>query len=58
MTETPNHDQTTQKEALSPAEVAEMHDPRVGDGTPETAPSEPVPETVVDKVRAKVRRDP
>jgi hypothetical protein len=58
MTEIPKGDQTTQDEALGPAEVAEMHDPRVGDGTPQTAPHEPVPQTLVDKVRATLRRDP
>jgi hypothetical protein len=58
MSETPRHDQTTDDEALSPAEAAEANDPRVGAGTPETAPHEPVPETLLDKVRATLRRNP
>lgn len=58
MTETPRYDQTTDDEALGPTEAAEMNDPRVGSGTPETAPHEPVPESLLDKVRARMRRDP
>lgn len=52
------HDKTTEVEALGPAEVSAMDDPNVGAGTPETAPSEPVPETLADRARRLLRRDP
>ena len=50
------YDQTTTEEALGPEEVAAMQNPDVGDGTPTTAPSEPVPETLADKARRLMRR--
>jgi hypothetical protein len=53
-----SRDHTTMDEALGDVEAAEMMDPRVGDGTPQTAPHEPVPQTLADKVRATLRRDP
>jgi hypothetical protein len=56
MTDEPRHDQTTSSEALGPEEVAEAHNPNVGEGTPATAPERPVPETLIEKTRRLLRR--
>ena len=51
MTEDVHLDQTTEDEALGPVEAQEMHDPRVGEGTPKTAPDRPVTMSLVERIK-------
>ena len=44
-------DHTTDEEALGPVEAQEMHDPRVGEGTPKTAPDRPVTMSLVERIK-------
>ena len=52
MIDEPIHlDQTTEDEALGSVEAQEMHDPRVGEGTPKTAPDRPVTMSLVERIK-------
>lgn len=45
-------------DAIGPDQLAEAHDPDVGDGTPDTAPHHPIGQTLRDRIQRLWRREP